>query len=246
MQQVKSSFKKSLIQHLILIFSLFSVLGAYATKPLPEPAISSPAFNVPYPHVEIVTNMGNIYLELDGIRAPISTRNFLEYVESGHYNGTIFHRVIPNFMAQGGGFDQELRELVTRPPIFNESGNGLSNLTGTIAMARTNDPHSATSQFYINVVDNEKLNPKPSRWGYTVFGDVLYGMPLVQSFVNVKTEAKGQLSKDVPVKSIIVESMRIMTSDEKIPLEVFSADDYEAEDIEQDSESTNRVKEEKE
>lgn len=218
--------KITLIQRILLFIACSVSLAIMANKIAPEVINEEQKNYPPYPHIEVITNLGNIYLQLDGIRAPISTRNFLEYIESGHYDNTIFHRVIPGFMAQAGGYDTEFSERGTRPPIYNESGNGLSNMTGTLAMARTNDPHSATSQFYINVVDNKKLDPRPDRWGYTVFGEVLYGMPLVQDIVSVKTGAGGDFSKDVPVKPIIIKSMRVMSEDEVVPIPKFSVEDF--------------------
>src|SRR5262245_16409528 len=138
--------------------------------------VATATAQTPYPKVRVQTSQGVFVLQLDAQRAPITVANFLEYVGAKHYDGTIFHRVIDGFVAQGGGYTADLKEKETRGPIPNESGNGLSNVRGTIAMARTENPHSATSQFYINLTDNTKLDPKPERWGYCVFGKVVEGM----------------------------------------------------------------------
>src|SRR5690349_4420070 len=154
-----------------------------------------------HPVVELDTTMGKVTIELDSEKAPISTKNFLEYVNSGFYNGTIFHRVIPGFMVQGGGFTPDLTEKTTREPIRNEAGNGLSNQRGTIAMARTQDPDSATAQFFINVVDNStKLDRRYAAdgAGYAVFGKVISGMDVADKIVAVKTTGKGPFPSDVP------------------------------------------------
>ncbi len=158
-----------------------------------------------HPHVKLETTEGTIVLELDGRRAPITTMNFLRLVDSGHYDGTVFHRVIPDFMIQGGGFTRDLELKESGNPIPNESGNGLTNMRGTIAMARTSNPHSATAQFFINVNDNSSLNPQPDRWGYAVFGYVIEGMEVADKIVNVRTGPGGQFAKDVPVAPIIIE-----------------------------------------
>ena len=160
-----------------------------------------------HPHVLVETTMGDIKLELDTRAAPLTVRHFLGLVDSGFYDGLIFHRVIPGFMAQAGGYTPglELREDDTMIP--NESGNGVSNMRGTIAMARTGDPHSANSQFFINVVDNRRLDPANNRWGYTVFGYVIEGMEVVDQIVAVKTGPQGKLRSDVPVVPIVIEKM---------------------------------------
>jgi cyclophilin family peptidyl-prolyl cis-trans isomerase len=155
--------------------------------------------------VVLETTLGNIEIELDAQKAPVSTENFLAYVDSGHYDGTAFHRVIPGFMIQGGGFDAQLNQKPTRGPIQNESGNGLTNQRGTIAMARTNDPNSATAQFFINTVDNDFLNRPP---GYAVFGKVTAGMDVVDKIAGVKTGSKGMFPKDVPVESVVIKKAR--------------------------------------
>lgn len=161
--------------------------------------------------VTMETSKGVITLELDSDKAPASVENFVTYAKAGHYDGTIFHRVIPGFMIQGGGFDTDMRQKATNPPIKIEADNGLKNDKGTVAMARTNVPDSATSQFFINVKDNGFLNhtsPTPQGWGYAVFGKVTGGMDVVASIENVATANKGG-HQDVPVTDVIIEKVTI-------------------------------------
>ena len=161
------------------------------------------------PVVQMDTNMGTIKIELYADKAPETVKNFLSYVEKKHYDGTIFHRVIPGFMIQGGGFAQGMKEKSTGSPIKNESGNALSNARGTIAMARTRDPHSATAQFFINVVDNKMLDKENSRdgWGYAVFGKVTEGMDVVDKIKAVSTTNVGQHG-DVPQTDVVIKSVK--------------------------------------
>jgi peptidyl-prolyl cis-trans isomerase B (cyclophilin B) len=157
--------------------------------------------------VKLHTNHGVITIELDEEKAPKSAANFLEYVKSGHYDGTVFHRVINGFMVQGGGFAPGMEQKPTGKPIDNEADNGLKNDKYTVAMARTNDPHSATAQFFINVGDNEFLNhsaPTPRGWGYAVFGKVVDGMDIVDAIKEVKTGRSGG-HQDVPVEDVVIE-----------------------------------------
>jgi len=164
-----------------------------------------------HPYVQIETTEGNIVLELDGKQAPITVGHFLELVDNGFYDGTIFHRVIPGFMAQAGGHTPDLKVKETDTAIPNESGNGLSNIRGTIAMARTGDPHSANAQFFINVENNVRLDPNKNTvggsWGYTVFGFVIEGMEVVDKIVAAQTGPQGAFAKDVPNVPIIIEKM---------------------------------------
>ncbi|HZZ81964.1 MAG TPA: peptidylprolyl isomerase [Gemmataceae bacterium] len=165
-----------------------------------------------HPRVVMDTNYGKITIELDADKAPITAKNFLQYVDDKHYDGTIFHRVIADFMIQGGGFEPGLKERKTRNPIKNEANNGLRNERGTIAMARTKDPDSATGQFFINTVDNgRKLGPGGvDATGYAVFGRVVAGMDVVDAIRRVKTEEAGG-HDDVPVKDVIIRSVRRVT-----------------------------------
>ncbi len=167
--------------------------------------------NLPlFPKVEFVTSQGNFMVELDGRRAPFTVQNFLQYVIDGHYEGTVFHRVIPGFVAQAGGYDDKLVEKKTRNPIPNESGNGLSNMRGTIAMARMGHPHTATAQFFINLSDNRTLDPKPSRWGYTVFGHVIAGMDTLDKIAAIPTGASDKFRSDFPQTVVTIESVRLV------------------------------------
>ncbi len=160
--------------------------------------------------VEMKTSLGTITIELNDEKAPLTVDNFLHYVDSGFYDGTIFHRVIRNFMIQGGGFDQHERRKQTREPIRNEADNGLQNAKGTIAMARTNVVDSATSQFFINLVDNHSLNHRSNDargFGYAVFGRVVNGMDVVEKIGRVKTIGKGVLFRDYPEPQVVIESV---------------------------------------
>lgn len=160
--------------------------------------------------VRVHTNLGSFLIQLEPQRAPLTVANFLEYVRAGHYEGTIFHRVVGNFVVQGGGYDQELNEKPTREPVPNESGNGMSNARGTVGLARTGEPHSGTSQFYVNLVDNPALDPQPSRWGYAVFGRVIEGMTVIDQIGAVATGEKGPFESEVPLKSIVIEKMELL------------------------------------
>ncbi|MDO4895641.1 MULTISPECIES: peptidylprolyl isomerase [Moraxella] len=164
------------------------------------------------PIVQLETTAGNIVLELNSEKAPLTVANFIDYVESGHYDGTIFHRVIDGFMIQGGGMTADMSEKNTGTPIKNEADNGLANKTGTIAMARTSDPHSATAQFFINVKDNDFLNyssPTPQGWGYAVFGQVIEGMDVVNQIKGVPTGRFGYHA-DVPTTPIVINTAKVV------------------------------------
>jgi peptidyl-prolyl cis-trans isomerase B (cyclophilin B) len=161
--------------------------------------------------IELTTNHGRIVIELDEAKAPLSAANFLSYVRSGHYNGTIFHRVIKGFMIQGGGFDAQMNQKPTEAPIQNEANNGLKNDKYTLAMARTNAPHSATAQFFINTVQNDFLNFKsesPSGWGYAVFGKVVEGTDIVDKIGTVKTGRGPGGHADVPVEAVVIQEAK--------------------------------------
>lgn len=162
------------------------------------------------PKVLMKTNHGDITIELFADKAPKTVANFLQYVTEGHYNGTIFHRVIDGFMIQGGGFTPDMQQKSTHAPIENEADNGLKNMIGTLAMARTNDPHSATAQFFINVANNDFLDFRektPRAWGYAVFGRVVDGMKVVNDIRGVKTGRHGMF-QDVPNEAVIIESVQ--------------------------------------
>ena len=164
------------------------------------------------PKVKLQTNHGDLLIELNAEKAPKTVENFITYVKDGFFDGTIFHRVINNFMIQGGGFEPGLKQKDTRDPVENEANNGLRNDRYTLAMARTNDPHSATAQFFINVADNDFLNhtaPTSNGWGYAVFGKVIEGTEVVDTIKVVKTGSKG-FHQDVPVEDVIIEKATIV------------------------------------
>lgn len=188
---------KTLIQTLFAGFVLFSAQVAIAGNPT----------------VVINTNHGDIQLELAEDKAPKTVANFLSYVKDGHYDGTIFHRVIGNFMIQGGGFTPDFKQKSTKAPIENEANNGLANKRGTIAMARTGAPHSATAQFFINVVDNDFLNftgKNPRGWGYAVFGKVTKGMEVADKIRAVPTGAAGPFRRDAPKTPVVINSIKVL------------------------------------
>lgn len=161
-------------------------------------------------NVVLTTNHGAITVELDVEKAPKSVENFVTYVKSGHYDGTIFHRIIDGFMIQGGGFDSDMKQKSTNDPVENEANNGLKNDRYTLAMARTSDPHSATAQFFINVGDNDFLNyPGSDGWGYAVFGKVTEGMGVVDAIRSVKTGRKSMFS-DVPLEEVVIEKAELI------------------------------------
>ncbi len=168
--------------------------------------------------VQLETSEGNIVLELDITRAPLSVLNFIKYVNSGFYDGTIFHRVIKDFMIQGGGFTPQMERKQPNAPILNEADNGLKNVRGTIAMARTSDPHSATAQFFINVTDNPFLDHSgktPRGWGYAVFGHVIKGMNVVDKIRNQRTGPNGPFRSDVPLKMMLIHKATVISEKPK-------------------------------
>ena len=162
------------------------------------------------PRVNVVTNAGSFVIELDVDRAPLTVENFLAYAREGHYDGTIFHRVIQGFVAQAGGYTGDFQLKPTERMVVNEAGNGLSNLRGTVGLARTTDPHSGNSQFYINLVDNLDLNPRPTRWGYAVFGTVVEGMEIVDEIGHVPTGANGPFERNVPMQNIVIQRVEVI------------------------------------
>jgi peptidyl-prolyl cis-trans isomerase B (cyclophilin B) len=188
---------------LLAVFALLLTLTASAATPLANP------------QVEVRTSMGVFILELHPENAPNTVQNFLQYVKEGHYNGTLFHRVIPGFMIQGGGFTKDFTEKPTRPPIKNEAGNGLRNGVGMVSMARTADPHSATAQFFINVAENSSLDfraPTQEGYGYTPFGRVVKGVDVVGRIVSVPTGPGKPPHQDVPKKPVVIERIAVIES----------------------------------
>ena len=179
---------------------------------LPAYAASTPAQKGKSTMVKLHTNHGIITIKLDAEKAPNTVKNFLEYVNSGFYNNTIFHRVIDNFMIQGGGFEPGMKQKPVNAPIKNEANNGLKNVKGSIAMARTQDPHSASAQFFINIKDNDFLNhtsPTVQGWGYAVFGQVVEGMEVIDAIRSLKTGRHG-MHQDVPVEAVLIEHASLL------------------------------------
>ncbi|MCB1560294.1 MAG: peptidyl-prolyl cis-trans isomerase [Xanthomonadales bacterium] len=209
------------LARLIAVTALLPIaaIAQEAATPVAKPAADAAPTEAAAPatRVAITTNMGRMIVELDAAKAPGSVANFLQYVDSGFYDGTVFHRVINNFMIQGGGFTADLQRKPTKAPIPNEANNGLSNLRGTIAMARTSDPNSATSQFFINTVDNPRLDfvseQNAYTWGYAVFGKVVEGMDVVDAIRAVETGAQGPFQKDVPKQAVIIEHIQRVAAD---------------------------------
>ncbi len=193
-----------IIKTLAYILLLCGVAGA---QELPQAAVEQSMS----PRVQINTNLGPFVMELDRERAPFTVDNFLNYVRQGHYTGTIFHRVIHGFVAQGGGFTTDFVSKPVGQSVVNESGNGLSNLRGTVGLARQSAPHSGTSQFYVNLADNMDLNPRPTRWGYTVFGRVIEGMSVIDEIGQKPTGAAGEFARDVPLETIVIQSAEILS-----------------------------------
>ncbi|NRR30636.1 peptidylprolyl isomerase [Oxalobacteraceae bacterium] len=189
---------------------LSKLMSLFAGAALSGAVLAADAVPSTAPQVALQTSQGEIIVELDQVKAPKSVDNFLQYVKSGFYKGTIFHRVIDGFMIQGGGFDEKLKQKPTKPPVQNEAKNGLPNARYTIAMARTADPHSATSQFFINVADNEMLNyPGRDGFGYTVFGKVIKGQEVVDKIKGVLVDDKG-VFQNVPVIPVVIQSTTIL------------------------------------
>ena len=215
-------FLRKPMLHALLPFALSALLplAATAQNKAAEPAKASKpeaaavAETPTNPKALIKTSMGDITVELDAVKAPKSVENFVKYAEDGFYNGTVFHRVIGNFMIQGGGFTPDLQQKPTRPSIPNEARNGLSNKRGTLAMARTPDPNSATAQFFVNLVDNRNLDyvsdERAETWGYAVFGKVVEGMDVVDKIAATPTGPKGPFRSDVPVTDVVIEKVEIL------------------------------------
>lgn len=189
-----------------LALSLLLVPQLLVAQDAPEAAAAS----VATPRVRVVTTAGNFVMELDSLRAPRTVEAFLKYVREGFYSGVIFHRVVAGFIAQAGGYTPDLEPKTVAQNVVNESGNGLSNLRGTVGFARTNDPHSGTSQFYVNLADNIDLNPRPTRWGYAVFGKVIEGMEVVDDIGHRPTAGGGPFDRGVPVEPIIIERIELI------------------------------------
>jgi peptidyl-prolyl cis-trans isomerase A (cyclophilin A) len=176
-----------------------------STAAAPAPAAPAKAASTNY--VQVVTSLGSFTLELNAERAPLTVANFLKYVDQGHYSGTIFHRVIANFVIQGGGFDSTYKAVPAPAKVVNESGNGLTNQRATVGMARSQEPHGSDAQFYVNLYDNEALDPNKTRWGYAVFGKVIQGMDVVDRIGNVSTGSRGPFKEDAPLQPVVIEKI---------------------------------------
>lgn len=189
----------------LLVFTALS-LSAPAAQAQSAPAAQGGTA----PRVRVETTRGNFVIELDPTRSPLTVANFLDYVKAGHYTDTLFHRVVGNFVIQGGGYDPKYVEKPTRAGTPNESGNGLSNRRGTVGLARTGDPHSGTAQFYVNLTDNAALDPQPSRWGYAVFGRIVEGMTVVDDIGAVATGSAGKLDRDAPLQPVLIKRVEVL------------------------------------
>src|SRR6202789_4543739 len=179
---------------------------AYCADP-PAAAAAAPSKPAPAPQVQVVTSMGNFTIELNAERAPLTAAQFLKFVDQGYYAGTIFHRAIPNFVIQGGGYDSDYKLKGNPPKVVNESGNGLTNQRGTVGLARPPGPHDGDVQFYVNLADNAALDPNQTRWGYAVFGKVVQGMDVVDEISVVPTGAKGPFKENVPLKAVTIQKI---------------------------------------
>jgi cyclophilin family peptidyl-prolyl cis-trans isomerase len=178
---------------------------ALAADKAPDPKTPvKPASTAPSPQVQVFTSSGNFTIELNAERAPLTVANFLAYVDRGHYTNTLIHRAVANFVIQGGGFNVDYTAKAADAKVVNESGNGLSNVRGTVGLARTQDPHGGNAQFYVNINDNAALDPNQTRWGYAVFGRVTSGMDVVDRIGNVPTGAHGAIKEETPLKPIVI------------------------------------------
>jgi cyclophilin family peptidyl-prolyl cis-trans isomerase len=173
---------------------------------------AKPSVTAASPQVQVVTSMGNFTIELNAERAPLTVANFLAYVDQGHYTNTLIHRAVANFVIQGGGFNVDYTPKPASVKVANESGNGLSNVRGTVGLARTQDPHGGNAQFYVNMNDNAALDPNQTRWGYAVFGRVISGMEVVDRIGNVATGAHGPIKEETPLKPIIIQRIERVPS----------------------------------
>jgi peptidyl-prolyl cis-trans isomerase A (cyclophilin A) len=187
---------------LVTLLGLAALAAATARAETPAEA--------PAERVRVDTTLGSFVIKLDTARAPLTTANFLNYVRSGFYSGTIFHRVISNFVIQGGGYDAKHELKTTQPGVPNESGNGLSNKRGTVGLARTEAPHSGNAQFYVNLTDNDELDPTPLRWGYTVFGRVVEGLEVVEKIGRTPTGSVGPWPKDAPLEAVVIQRIEVL------------------------------------
>ncbi|MCU0975243.1 MAG: peptidylprolyl isomerase [Steroidobacteraceae bacterium] len=192
------------MKRLIFLLALLPIAGMAASDPLA-------------PRVRVETSAGDFVIQLDTVRAPLTAQNFLRYVRDGFYDGTVFHRVVEGFVVQGGGFDRAYALKPTAGPVPNESGNGLSNRRGWVGLARGDSPHSGTSQFYVNLMDNVGLNPLPTRWGYAVFGQVIEGMEVVDRISLMPTGAVGPFGAEAPLTPVVLRRATVIGEDTAPP-----------------------------
>jgi cyclophilin family peptidyl-prolyl cis-trans isomerase len=195
------------MKQLLLVFTLLSaacLVPAIAADNADAKTPAKPPVTAVSPRVQVVTSLGNFTIELNAERAPLTVANFLAYVDQGHYTNTLIHRVVSNFIIQGGGFNTDYTAKPAPVRVVNESGNGLSNIRGTVGLARTSEPHAGNSQFYVNLNDNAALDPNQTRWGYAVFGRVTDGMDVVDRIGNVASGAHGALKVETPLKPVII------------------------------------------
>ncbi|MBV8306993.1 MAG: peptidylprolyl isomerase [Gammaproteobacteria bacterium] len=205
---IKSWRRIGLPVPLLLALLLLAAAGRAAEPPAPH----EPPAHEPPAQVRVTTSLGAFVIEVRSDRAPLTSANFLRYVREGFYTNTLLHRVIANFVIQGGGHDATTMQLKpTHDPVFNESGNGLQNKRGTVGLARGESPHSGNAQFYVNLVDNPDLDPVSTRWGYTVFGRVVQGMDVIEHIGETPTGAMGPFKSDSPLKPVVIEKMEIIS-----------------------------------
>jgi len=209
------TMSRSVFRSCLAILALLAAASALAGKPAETKAadkavVAAPTekpVEPPPARVRVDTNVGSFTIQLELTRAPLTVANFVQYVRDGHYNGLTFHRVVGNFIVQGGGYDKSMAQRSAIRTVANESGNGLSNKRGTVGLARTDAPHSGNAQFFVNLTDNEELDPTPLRWGYAVFGKVVDGFDVVEKIGKVPTGSGGPFPKDVPLDAIVIESI---------------------------------------
>lgn len=195
----------------------FSSQAADQKSDAAKPDTAKPASSAPPPQIQVFTSMGNFIIELNPERAPITVAQVLKYVDQGYYSGTIFHRAIPNFIIQGGGYDADYKLKGNPTKVVNESGNGLVNQRGAVGLARPPEPHDGDVQFFVNLNDNAALDPNPARWGYAVFGKVVQGMDVVDRIALVPTGAKGPFKENAPLKPVTIEKIERVPASERVP-----------------------------
>jgi cyclophilin family peptidyl-prolyl cis-trans isomerase len=203
--------KQSLLTFGLLAAACLAPAFAADTSAESKTAVKPP-ITAASPQVQVVTSMGNFTIELNAERAPLTVANFLAYVDQGHYTNTLIHRAVANFVIQGGGLNVDYTAKSAPAKVVNESGNGLSNVRGTVGLARTQDPHGGNAQFYVNINDNASLDPNQTRWGYAVFGRVTSGMDVVDRIGNVATGAHGIIKEETPLKPIIIQRIERVPS----------------------------------